>query len=155
MNRELSLETGRGRRWRSQSLTSETTSIFDCRPVVQLAELDRPSKMVPESRRTLHLKNRFPLLTRGIDLFVADSQLLLLNVSVLQRLFSRVNRAVRFYIQRTLVHVASAEECSMLRVSAILSSLSISGEYRALNIASSRMILEMSTKVVEHQSHSR
>lgn len=31
MNRELSLETGRGGRWRSQSLTSETTSIFDCR----------------------------------------------------------------------------------------------------------------------------
>lgn len=59
MNRELSLETGRGRRRRSQSLTSETTSIFDCRSVVHL-DGDRYPKW-SRSPAELSLRNALPL----------------------------------------------------------------------------------------------
>lgn len=83
MNRELSLETGRGRRRRSQSLTSETTSIFDCRgPPGQRS----PSKMLPGSKRTFASKKCF-LLTRK-QIYSSLILLLLLIVSLLMNFFS-------------------------------------------------------------------
>ena len=92
-------------------MTSETTSIFDCRPVVQLAELDSPIQNGP---RVEEANSPFekPFLTRKTDLFVAEQILRRFYSTRLshERISSRVNRAVRFYIRRTLVRGVRAEE---------------------------------------------
>lgn len=85
MNRELSLETGRGRRRRSQSLTSETTSIFDCRLVVHLASDRHPKCFQDRSELSLRKSVFFLLESRFIRRWFP---LVLLIVSRVMNFFS-------------------------------------------------------------------
>lgn len=154
MNRELSLETGRGRRRRSQSLTSETTSIFDCRLVVHLASDRHPKCSQDRSELSLRKSVFFLLESRFIDSLafthrVSSNEFLL--VATVQ--YDITFREQLYVLLREQYFIFKAKVWKMLLL--LLIRGKYNEKYHAFHILLSRMVLETSIEVVKRRSHSR